>query len=71
MLVRIPHKEKRQILGLNLTIIGISVNANNLTLTLPPDSKSDLISQLNEFARTSDVQAQAQSPEKPKLSLSP
>ena len=45
----IPHKEKKQTLGTNLTIIGIKVDAKNLTLTLPPNSKSDLISQLNEL----------------------
>ena len=48
----IPHKEKKQISGTNLTIIGILVDTNKLTLTLLPESKSDLISQLNEFART-------------------
>ena len=48
----IPHKEKKQVSGSHLTIIGIDVDANNLTLTLPPESKSDLMTQLVDFART-------------------
>ena len=48
----IPHKEKKQVSGKNLTIIGIDVDTNNLTLTLPHESKSDLIAQLNDFTRT-------------------
>lgn len=48
----IPHKEKKQLSGSNLTIIGIDVDANNMTLTLPSDKKSELVAQLNDFART-------------------
>jgi hypothetical protein len=48
----IPHKEKKQVHGSTLTIIGIHVDANKLTLTLPAESKSDLVTQLNNFART-------------------
>ena len=48
----IPHKEKKQVFGEKLTIIGIDVDANDLTLTLPNQSKLDLLSQLIEFART-------------------
>ena len=48
----IPHKEKKQIFGSKLTIINIDVNTRNMTLTLPEESKSDLISHLHEFART-------------------
>jgi hypothetical protein len=35
-----------------LTIIGIEVDANKLTLTLPPENKSELLAQLKDFART-------------------
>ena len=48
----IPHKEKKQVFGGRLTIIGIDVDANEMTLTLPPESKSDLVAQLRDFART-------------------
>ena len=48
----IPHKEKKQVFGANLTIIGIDVDANNLTLTLPRDNKLELVTLLSEFART-------------------
>jgi hypothetical protein len=50
-LLGIPHKEKKQIHGACLTIIGIEVDANNLTLTLPTESKTDLVTHLYEFAR--------------------
>src|ERR1700678_2945041 len=48
----IPYKEKKQISGKILTIIGIEIDANLLTLTLPPENKSELVAQLNDFART-------------------
>ena len=48
----IPHKEKKQVFGSKLTIIGIDVDANNLTLTLPHENKLELIALLNDFART-------------------
>ena len=48
----IPHKDKKQVSGKTLTIIGINVDANNLTLTLPSENKSELVAQLKDFART-------------------
>jgi hypothetical protein len=48
----IPHKERKQLFGNQLTIIGIDVDANNLTLTMPEENKKDLIQHLSEFART-------------------
>ena len=48
----IPHKEKKQLSGSKLTIIGIEVDADELTLTLPDESKSELIAQLCDFSRT-------------------
>jgi hypothetical protein len=47
----IPHKEKKQVFGAKLTIIGINVDANNLTLTLPSENKSELVALLSDFAR--------------------
>jgi hypothetical protein len=48
----IPHKPKKQLSGKTLTIIGIDVDANNLTLTLPLESKRELVTHLKDFART-------------------
>ena len=48
----IPHKEKKQLFGVNLTVIGIQVDAKNLTLTLPEQNKLELITTLEDFART-------------------
>jgi hypothetical protein len=47
-----PYKEKKQVSGKILTIIGISVDTNLLTLTLPPENKSELVAHLKDFART-------------------
>ena len=47
----IPHKEKKQVFWANLTIIGIDVDANKLTLTLPSKNKLELISLQNNFTR--------------------
>ena len=48
----IPHKEKKQVFGRVLVIIGIEVDASNLTLTLPSESRSELLAQLRDFSRT-------------------
>ena len=47
----IPHKEKKQIFGSTLTIIGISVDADRLLLTLPSENKKELVDHLRDFAR--------------------
>ena len=48
----IPHEEKKQVFGKNLTIIGVDVDTNNLTLTLPEQNKLELVTLLNDFTRT-------------------
>jgi hypothetical protein len=48
----IPHKARKQVSGKVLTIIGIEVDANELTLTLPPENKTELVAQLKDFARS-------------------
>ena len=48
----IPHKKRKQLFGSNLTIIGINVDTTNMTLTMPQESKEDLLAQLQEFSRT-------------------
>jgi hypothetical protein len=45
----IPHESHKQLHGEKLTIIGIEVNANNLTLTLPKQSLEDLLDELTRF----------------------
>jgi hypothetical protein len=42
----IPHVEKKQVFGSPLTIIGIDVDPNNMTLTLPADSRLSLLEEL-------------------------
>jgi len=41
--INLPHKESKQVFGLTLTIIGIEVNADALTMTMPPDTINKLI----------------------------
>lgn len=48
-----PFKEKKQISGPILTIIGIEVNANDMTFTLPEDSQMELISEIENFVEHS------------------
>jgi hypothetical protein len=47
----IPHKEAKQVFGSPLTIIGISVNSNDLTFTLPDDAKQRLIDELTWWSQ--------------------
>ncbi|KAJ3792002.1 hypothetical protein GGU11DRAFT_694031, partial [Lentinula aff. detonsa] len=46
----IPHRQSKQLWGPTLVIIGFLVDPNNLTVTLPPDSKAELVQQVQEFA---------------------
>lgn len=48
--VGIPHRQKKQIFGAPLTIIGILVDPNAMTMTLPPNAKHDLITEIRRFA---------------------
>ena len=48
----IPHKEKKQLFGSNLTIIGIDVDVDKLIFTLPPENRKELLEHLKIFART-------------------
>ena len=47
--INLPHKEKKQVSGSILTIIGIEVDADNLTMTMPQESLQDLITAIIEF----------------------
>ena len=42
----IPHKPHKQVFGCPLTIIGIEVDPNRMTLTLPQESKQRLVEEL-------------------------
>jgi hypothetical protein len=45
----IPHEPHKQVFGMILTVIGIEVNANSLTLTLPKESLDNLLEELRDF----------------------
>ena len=42
----VPHKLKKQVFGSNLEVLGIEVNAESLTFTLPKESKDRLSEEL-------------------------
>ena len=48
----IPHEERKQTWGAPLTIIGIDVDPNKMTLSLPPNRWTDLIAELRKFCLT-------------------
>ena len=45
----IPHKEKKQIHGSTIPVIGIQVDPNALTYTLPEESQRKLLEELTEW----------------------
>jgi hypothetical protein len=49
----IPHKEKKQVFGPVLKIIGFEVDVNRMTYTMPQSSKTDLIAALRHFTSPS------------------
>ncbi|PPQ92713.1 hypothetical protein CVT25_014020 [Psilocybe cyanescens] len=49
--IGLPHKEKKQISGTVIDIIGFEVDANLMTITLPPQSKRELCNYLKLVAR--------------------
>jgi hypothetical protein len=53
--INIPHKEKKQVSGSLLTVIGIEVDANALTMTMPQNSLRDLISAITDLLPTAIV----------------
>jgi hypothetical protein len=46
----IPHKERKQIYGREIPIIGILVNPTEMTLTLPDEAKARFIKALREWS---------------------
>ena len=49
--IGIPHKQKKQVYGTQLAILGIMVNTEDLTFTLPADSKDRLVRELEEWCQ--------------------
>ena len=47
--INLPHKEKKQVFRPILTIIGIEIDADNLTMTMPQESLQDLIAAIIKF----------------------
>jgi hypothetical protein len=46
----IPHEERKQEFGTTLTIIGFDVDPNALTITMPFQARTDLVTALRSFA---------------------
>ena len=47
----IPHEHTKQLFGLLLTIVGLDVDTNAMTITMPQQSCADLVVVLCGFAR--------------------
>ena len=47
--INLPHKETKQIFGSTLTVIGIQVDANSLSMTMPPNALTELITAICDF----------------------
>lgn len=45
----IPHEEKKQVFGRSIKIIGFDVNTENMTITMAPESKADLLKKIQSF----------------------
>jgi len=47
--INLPHKESKQIFGSPLTVIGIEVDADTLSMSMQPDTLIQLVSAIHEF----------------------
>jgi hypothetical protein len=50
--VGIPHKQKKQLFGTQLLILGIEVDVENLTFTLPEEARERLLKELAEWCQS-------------------
>jgi len=50
----IPHQPHKQLFGPTLTIIGIYVNPNSLTFTLPKQALDELLQEIEDFSTWSE-----------------
>ncbi len=48
----IPHEKRKQLWGAILTVIGFLIDVNEMTVTLPPESKAELVVAIREFIDT-------------------
>jgi hypothetical protein len=46
----VPHDECKQVFGSPLTIIGFDVDPNAMTITMPPDTRQNLLAEVRTFA---------------------
>ena len=47
----IPHKKKKQVYGETLTVLGIDVDVNNLSFTLPQEARARLVDELERWSQ--------------------
>jgi hypothetical protein len=52
-LLRIPHSKEKQLWGSTLVIIGYDVDPNAMTVTMPTESKQQLVQHVRDFLLTS------------------
>ena len=45
----LPHKEAKQIFGSTLTVIGIQIDTDSLSMTMPPNALTKLITAIHDF----------------------
>ena len=46
----IPHEQSKQVFGLRLTIVGLDVDTDAMTVTMPVQSRCDLVEAIRAFA---------------------
>ncbi len=50
--INLPHDEEKQLAGIQLTIVGFSVDADELSITLPDEGKQRLLREIESFIDT-------------------
>ena len=45
----LPHDQRKQVFGKTLVILGFNVDANRMTITLPPDKLNELLALIRDF----------------------
>ncbi len=51
--INLPHEEQKQVAGVQLTIIGFFVDADQLSISLPPDAKQRFLDEISAFCDVS------------------
>ena len=47
--IGIPHKKRKQEYGQNLTIIGLQVSLDSMSITMPDDKRENLVKEISQF----------------------